>query len=164
MIASSPLRPCSLHLLHGLQHALVILRHDLDELRHVMLFQSASTRAARSLLRVGLMPLDHLPHLLRSRPASASFSSSTICRLQRAGEIAGFVEHVGDAAGHAGRKVAPGPAQHDHAAAGHVFAAVIADGFDDRVDAAVAHAEPFARHAADERLRRWSRRKAPRCR
>src|SRR5690606_3607273 len=64
-------------------------------------------------------------------------------------EGARLVEHVGDAAGHAGAEVPARGAQHHDAAAGHVFAAVIADGFDDRVDAAVAHAEALARHAAD---------------
>ena len=67
-------------------------------------------------------------------------------------ELAVGVEHVGDAAAHAGREVAPGPAEHDDAAAGHVLAAVIADAFDDHRGAAVAHAEPLAGHAADERL------------
>ena len=65
------------------------------------------------------------------------------------GEVAVLVEHVGDAAGHAGAEVAAGRAEHDDAAAGHVFAAVIADGFDDGVHAAVAHAEALAGHAAD---------------
>ena len=66
-----------------------------------------------------------------------------------AGEIARFVEHVGDAAGHARGEIAPGRAEHDHAAAGHVLAAVIAHRLDDRIGAAVAHAEALARHAAD---------------
>ena len=34
-------------------------------------------------------------------------------------------------------------------AAGHVFAAVVADAFDDRLRAAVANAEPFAGDAAE---------------
>ncbi len=38
-------------------------------------------------------------------------------------------------------KLRPGAAEHDDAAAGHVLAAVIADAFDHRVDAAVAHAK-----------------------
>src|SRR4029077_829868 len=61
-------------------------------------------------------------------------------------------EHVRDAAGHAGGEVPPGAAEHDDAAAGHVFTAVVADAFDDRVDSAVADAEPLTGHAADERL------------
>ena len=58
------------------------------------------------------------------------------------------VEHVGDAAAHAGGEVAPGPAEHDDPAAGHVLAAVIADAFDHRARAAVAHGEPLAGQAA----------------
>ena len=46
-------------------------------------------------------------------------------------ELAVVVEHVGDAAAHARREVPPGPAEHDDAPAGHVFAAVIADALDD---------------------------------
>ena len=48
-------------------------------------------------------------------------------------ELAVDVEHVGHAAAHAGGEVAPGPAEHDHAAAGHVLAAVVADALDDHV-------------------------------
>ena len=80
---------------------------------------------------------------------STSGSRSTISRLQRRAKLAVGVEHVGDAAAHAGREVAPGPAEHDHASAGHVLAAVIADALDHDRRAAVAHAEALARHAAD---------------
>ena len=55
------------------------------------------------------------------------------------------------------REIAARRAEHDDAAAGHVFAAVIADGFDDRVHAAVAHREAFAGHAADVDLAARSR-------
>ena len=51
-----------------------------------------------------------------------------------------------------GGEVAAGPAEHDDAAAGHVFAAVVADAFDDRVRAAVADGEALAGDAADVRL------------
>ena len=66
----------------------------------------------------------------------------------------GVVEHVGDATGHAGGEIAAGRAQHDDPPAGHVFAAMVADAFDHRVDAAVADAEPLAGHAADVGLAR----------
>ena len=62
------------------------------------------------------------------------------------------VEHVGDAAAHAGSEVAAGRAEHDDAPAGHVLAAVIADAFDDRQGAAVAHGEPLAGEPAEVRL------------
>ena len=51
-----------------------------------------------------------------------------------------------------GGEIAAGAAEHDDAAAGHVLAAVIADAFDDRLRAAVAHGEPLAGDAAHERL------------
>src|SRR4029453_4243225 len=67
-------------------------------------------------------------------------------------EIAVDVEHVRDAAGHVGGEGSPGGAEADDAAARHVFAAVVADALDDRVNPAVAHAEPLTGHAANERL------------
>src|SRR5258708_7967227 len=68
------------------------------------------------------------------------------------GEVAALVEHVGDAAGHAGAEVAAGAAEDDDAAAGHVFAAVVADALDDGVDAGVADGEALAGHAAEINL------------
>src|SRR5207245_10720875 len=50
---------------------------------------------------------------------------------------------------HAGGEVAAGGAEDDHAAAGHVLAAVVADRQHDCVDAAVADAKTFAGHAAN---------------
>src|SRR5262249_3904100 len=65
-------------------------------------------------------------------------------------ETAVLVEHIGDAAAHAGREVAAGSAKHDDAAAGHVLAAVVSDAFDDGAGARVADGEPLARGAAEE--------------
>ena len=48
-------------------------------------------------------------------------------------------------------KLRPVGAENHGAPAGHVFAAVIADAFDDGLGAAVAHAEPLGRAAAEER-------------
>src|SRR6185369_3448107 len=67
-------------------------------------------------------------------------------------KVAGHVEHVSHAAAHAGGEVASGRAKHDDAAAGHVFATVVAHALDNRAHAGVAHAESFARHAADVSL------------
>ena len=66
------------------------------------------------------------------------------------GEAAVDVEDVGHTAAHAGAEVAPGAAEHDDGAAGHVLAAVVADALDDGVDAGVAHREALAREAAEE--------------
>ena len=65
------------------------------------------------------------------------------------GEIAGLVEHIGDAARHAGREVAAGLADDDDDAAGHVFAAMVADAFDDGDGAGIAHGEALAGDAAE---------------
>ena len=71
--------------------------------------------------------------------------------LQRRTNSAVLVEDEGDAAAHAGGEVAPGGAEHDDGAAGHVLAAVIADALDDRGRAAVAHGEALAGAAGEER-------------
>src|SRR5207344_3344542 len=65
------------------------------------------------------------------------------------GEVAAFVQHIGDAAGHAGREVAPGLAQHHDDAAGHVLAAMIAGAFDHRDRTGVTHGKALAGDAAE---------------
>ena len=86
--------------------------------------------------------------------SSASGSNSTMAILQSDGEVAVFVEHIGDAARHAGREIAAGLAEHDHDAAGHVLAAMVAGALDHRDGAGIAHREPFARDAAEIALAR----------
>ena len=49
-------------------------------------------------------------------------------------------------------KLRPGRPEHDHPAAGHVLAAVVADALDDGEGARVAHAEALADDAAQEDL------------
>src|SRR6185503_8796799 len=63
-------------------------------------------------------------------------------------EVADFVEHIGDAARHAGGEVASGGPEHDHHAAGHVFAAMVAGALDHRHRAGIAHRETLAGDAA----------------
>src|SRR5579885_263573 len=72
-------------------------------------------------------------------------------RVAARGEGAVLVEDVGEAAAHPGGEVASRRAEHDHAAAGHVLAAVVADALDDGARARVAHGEPLAREPAEER-------------
>ena len=69
--------------------------------------------------------------------------------VQLRAELARLVEHVGDAARHAGREVAPGLAEHRHRAAGHVLAAVVAGAFHHRGGAGQAHREALARDAVE---------------
>src|ERR1039457_3824587 len=68
------------------------------------------------------------------------------------GEVAALVEDVGDAAAHAGGEVAATLAQHHDQAFGHVFAAMVAETFDDCGGSGVAHGEAFAGHAVKIRL------------
>src|SRR5690606_9652462 len=65
-------------------------------------------------------------------------------------EIAGFIEHIRDAAAHACSKVAASGAEHHDTPAGHVFATVVADTFHNGGRAAVAHAEAPGGDAAEE--------------
>ena len=68
------------------------------------------------------------------------------------GEGVVLVEHIGDAARHAGREVAPGLAEDDDDAAGHVFAAVVARALDHGDGARVADGEALAGDAAEVAL------------
>src|SRR3712207_8544141 len=72
--------------------------------------------------------------MIRRPPRSTLFPYTTLFRsrleidhrqVAALGEGAVLVEDVGDAARHAGREVAPCGPDHDHDAAGHVFAAVV---------------------------------------
>jgi len=65
-------------------------------------------------------------------------------------EIALLVEHVGDTATHARRKVAASVTENHNPATGHVFTAVIADALNYRAGAGVAHAETLCRNTAEE--------------
>ena len=65
-------------------------------------------------------------------------------------EVPRFVQDVGHAAGHAGREVLAGGAEHHHRAAGHVLAAVVPHPFHHRGGPRVADAEPLARNARDK--------------
>ena len=85
----------------------------------------------------------------RPSPRAGRSRRAPCCSASR--NVPSLVEHVGDAAAHAGGEVAPGRAEHDDAAAGHVLAAVVADALDDGAGARVAHREALAREAAEER-------------
>ena len=72
--------------------------------------------------------------------------------LQRSAKRAVLVEHIGDAARHAGGEVAAGLAEDDDDAAGHVFAAMVAGALDDGDGAGVADGEALAGDAAEVAL------------
>src|SRR5581483_3098824 len=142
-------QPLALRLRQRLLHAAVVLRHDLDELGRELVPQREHLPGARA-LGIGRVALEHLfqfaeialvEPLERHRLLVAAVLERSV-----------LVEHIGDAARHAGGEVAPGLADDGDAPAGHVFAAVVADAFDHSVDAAVAHTEALARDAADIRF------------
>ena len=67
-------------------------------------------------------------------------------------EYIAFVQHERDAAAHPGGEVPSGTTEHDDDATRHVFAAMVADAFDDRESAAVSHGESLACQAAEVRF------------
>ena len=140
------------------ERALVVVRHHLDEPVERGL---PVVEEAHGHLRAGALAV------LVDQPRSSSLSSGVMASkptssvLQRVAEAAVGVVHVGDAAAHAGGEVEPGRAEHDHAAAGHVLAAVVAHALDHRDGARVADREALAGEPAEEgaaaRLRRRGR-------
>ena len=148
--ASSCERPVVAHLLLRLEDAAVVVRHDAHEVRHPFLpgRQDLLGALAAGQLRVA----QHEPvHQLRLLGIFQLVQADHLL-VAALGEGAPLVEHVGDAARHAGGEVAAAAADDHHAPAGHVLAAVIADPFDDRVGAAVADGEALAGDAAEEGL------------
>src|SRR5437016_3689497 len=64
------------------------------------------------------------------------------------------VDHVCDPTTHARCKVSAGAAQDNDTSTGHVFAAMIADTFNNGDGTAVSNGEPFSGHTAYERFSR----------
>src|SRR4051812_12631603 len=144
------LRRLLLFLRELLEHAAVVLREDLDELRRQLVPLVGDALAdRRSGARPGLghagAPLD--PVALAHGPEVLDPG-----RVDLRAERPVLVEHEGKAAAHARAEVAPGRPEDDDAPAGHVLAAMVADLLDDGDRARVAHAEALARDAAEERL------------
>ena len=164
-----PWRSCrraSLGGVHLAERALVLVREHLDELGRAT---RPSGRGCRARAGAGppVVVLDQLLQhrlvglaLVPDRAVDAGLllgrGSTLLERHHRGvaalGEVAVLVVDVGDAAAHAGREVAAGLAEHDHRAAGHVLAAMVAGAFDHRRRARQAHREALARHAAEEGL------------
>src|SRR5262245_741259 len=132
----------------GHQHTLVVARHDLHEARP---HSDPVTQDAGGVGRPGELDvtLDQIAHEadLVGLIEPLDVYHAEVAALP---EIAVDVQHVRDTAGHAGGEVPPATAEHDDAAARHVLTGVVADALDDRVDSAVANAEPLAGHAAHE--------------
>ena len=168
--------PCGITLTKRLQRVVPVVQQDLGARALPVCRWWRSTRMRRrsaSKRSMSPMPLSStligaLVRPARRRPrrrdATPTGSSSTIAVLQSSPKRAVGIVDVGDAARHAGGEVAPGVAQHDHDAAGHVFAAVVAGAFDHRDRARVAHGEALAGDALEIGLAARSRRRARCCR
>src|SRR5207249_3509558 len=131
------------------EHRAVLDRHDPDEMRdRVLPAREEPPRDRR--VRVVVVALDQRADG-REVPLveGVELDHALVAALL---ERAVVVEHVGDAAAHAGGEIAARAAEDHDQPPGHVLAAVVADAFDHRGDAAVAHAEPFAGLAAEEDL------------
>src|SRR5277367_2988390 len=61
-------------------------------------------------------------------------------------------ENVGEAAGHTGAEIHAHGTENQRDAARHIFATVLAEAFDDREGAAIAHGEALAGASGDEKL------------
>src|SRR6478752_1279777 len=157
------------------ERATIFERHDLAELRTVFLPPGKNLRRARRAgeLRVPrdqeVQPLgvearhvlEHLDPAMRLEVVDVVIDALSDLflvghRLEldhrhvaARSEGVVLVQHIGDAAGHAGREVAAGATEHHDEAAGHVFAAVFAGAFDDRHGARIADREALARNAAE---------------
>src|SRR5829696_4296 len=130
------------------ERALVVARHDLAPraAQRLPLAQDSLGERAAGALAVLLHERTDLGEVIVGRLLEV-YEAAVEVR----GELALGIEHVGDPAAHAGGEVAPGRAEHDHAAAGHVLAAVVTRALDDRAGARVAHREALAGEPAEER-------------
>src|SRR5437016_793344 len=72
----------------------------------------------------------------------------------RLAELTGFIQHVSDPARHAGGEVLAGICQADDQAPSHIFAAVIAQAFDDSRCPGIAYRESLTGAAVKECLAR----------
>ena len=144
------------------ERAAVLVGHHLDELAAVLAEAVEDAPGARA-ARVEEVALDEAAEDLRVGDAEVAGGAGLRALLEHGLEgdhgsvaaqleVAGGVEHVGDAAAHAGGEVAARLAEHHHGAAGHVLAAVVAAALDDGGRAGVAHGEALAGHAAEEDL------------
>ena len=70
----------------------------------------------------------------------------------RRAEFAGFIQHIGDASGHAGGEIPARWPKHNDGSPRHILAAVIAHSFDDGRGSRIPHGESLAGHAVEKGL------------
>mmetsp|Transcript_6889 Transcript_6889/g.18757 ORF Transcript_6889/g.18757 Transcript_6889/m.18757 type:complete len:1126 (+) Transcript_6889:86-3463(+) len=125
-------------------------RHQLPKLGQVLRpSREHSLTLGRTRLRDVLLD-ESLELRLALSGADALHGDNLTVNLGREGAV--LVEEVPNAASHARADVPPDAAQHHHAAARHVLAAVIARAFHDSLGQRVSHREPLTRPAVEKRL------------
>ena len=133
-----------------LQHALVLDGHNLDEVLHVTppVVEHPARQPGSG---IQVMLANQLVQLLAVRAFFHEVDFHHV-HVAEVVEVVAFVPHVGHAAAHARREVAPGLSQHHDAASGHVLAAVVARPLDNGNGPGVAHGEAFAHLPVDVQL------------
>src|SRR5213596_2032819 len=96
------------------------------------------------------------PRTKASSSGSANLSRIDHLQITTSCKIALVVDDIGNTAAHARRKVSSGLAEHDNAAARHIFAAMIADTLDDGDRATVPDRETLSGDATDKCFSRSS--------
>ena len=134
---------------HGVEHALVVVRQHLDELRDATSSHEASTSSGARAAGEHRRGARSWSSIRRSRPALSRRSRSTISVVAIRVEVAVRRRRRRRCRRACRRRSCVRWGRARRPAAGHVFAAVVADALDDGADAAVAHAETLAGHAAD---------------
>src|SRR5690606_22486656 len=131
-----------LQLRSTLHHAAILGRNDFDEAREVEVpvLEDAGPELAAGVLDVRF---DEAAQQVDVGFVDDAFEADH-AGVAALAELAVLVEDERIAAAHARGEVAPGSPEHHDDAAGHVFAAVVADAFDDRPSAAVADREALA--------------------
>ena len=75
-------------------------------------------------------------------------SSNSTC-VAFAAEVAVGIPYVGNASTHTGTKVSSGRAKNNHSSAGHVFATMVPDPFNNSVCTAIAYTESFSGYSPE---------------
>src|ERR1700722_9756653 len=131
------------------EHALVLMREDLDELRLRVgpVLEDPRSARASGVIAMALKQGAHFSDIFvgfERLKIHAGLVTATC------GEVTLIVEYEGTATAHTGGEVAARCAEHNDSAIGHVFAAVIAYAFYNRNCAGVADGEALASNAVEE--------------
>src|SRR2546423_2778323 len=135
-----------------LERLSVLARDHRDEAVLRFLPLSKSAFGART-PGVPSMLLDEMPHLL-ALSEIGEWHEVDHRRIALLLQLIEFIEHERDPSAHPRPKIAPGAAEHDDGAPGHVLAAVVANSFDHCQRAAVADGEALACHTGEVRFPR----------